>query len=194
MRIGLLGGSFNPAHSGHLHISTVALKRLGLDQVWWLISPQNPLKAGDDMAPLAERMAEARRVALDRRIRVSDIELELGTCYTIETLQALRERFPRVRFVWLMGADNLIQFPRWRSWEAIFRTVPIAVLPRPTYSYKALSGKAAQRFRAFRISPDEAGSLADRRPPTWVFLPMRETSASATALRMKRRIGRRRAP
>jgi nicotinate-nucleotide adenylyltransferase len=194
MRIGLLGGSFNPAHSGHLHISVVALKRLGLDQIWWLVSPQNPLKTSDDMAPLAERMEEARKVARDRRLRVSDIEVDLGTYYTIETLAALRERYPRVRFVWLMGADNLIQFPRWRSWEAIFRTVPIAVLPRPTYSYKALSGKAAQRFRAFRIRPDEAGSLADRRPPTWVFLPMRETSASATALRLKRRSGRRRTP
>src|SRR5205814_632695 len=142
-RIGLPGGALNPAHGGHLHISREALKRLDLDEIWWLVSPQNPLKPVAGMAPFAERLQQAAAVAAAaRRIRVSDIEAALGTTYTADTLRALRRRFPRARFVWLMGGDNLAQFPYWRGWQQIFRTLPVAVFARPTTSLKALAGKA----------------------------------------------------
>ncbi|MBT4905881.1 MAG: nicotinate-nicotinamide nucleotide adenylyltransferase, partial [Rhodospirillaceae bacterium] len=126
-RIGLLGGSFNPAHDGHRHISQLALARLGLDEVWWLVSPQNPLKSEAGMAPFESRLESADRIACDRRIRVSALEAELGTRYTADTLKALQNRYPAARFVWLMGADNLVQISRWRAWTQIFKTIPIAV-------------------------------------------------------------------
>lgn len=182
--VGLLGGSFNPAHGGHLHISREALKRLRLDAVWWLVSPQNPLKERAGMAPLADRMASARSVSrVDRRIRPTDIEVQLGTTYTAETLAKLVRRFPNIRFVWLMGADNLIQIPRWRDWNKIFNLVPIAVFTRPTYDSKALSGKAAQRYRRYRLPQSAAGRLALSRPPVWTFVSFRRHPASATAIR-----------
>jgi len=156
-RIGLLGGSFNPAHGGHLHISRLALARLGLDEVWWLVSPQNPLKPSAGMASLAKRLRQAETVAAaDPRIRVSDIERRLGTAYTADTVLALRRRFPRARFVWLMGGDNLVQFPYWQRWQGIFRAVPIAVFARPGSSQRALAGMAAHRFADARL-PVEAG-------------------------------------
>ena len=183
-RVGLLGGSFNPAHEGHLHISQEALKRLRLQQVWWLVSPQNPLKQRAGMAPLADRMASAQAVsAVDRRIRPTDIEVDLGTSYTAETLAKLIRRHPRIQFVWLMGADNLIQIPRWRDWNKIFMLVPIAVFTRPTYDSKALSGKAAQRYRRYRLPQSAAGRLAQSRPPVWSFVSFRRHPASATAIR-----------
>jgi nicotinate-nucleotide adenylyltransferase len=184
-RIGLLGGSFNPAHDGHLHITMEALKRLRLDEVWWLVSPQNPLKPGIGMAPLAQRMASARKVARDRRIKVTNVEQRLGTRYTADTLRALKRRFPAVRFVWIMGADNLVQIPRWDDWERIFHTVAIAILDRPDYSYKALSGKAAQRFRRFRMQEKAAALLAAKEPPAWVFLHCRLHPSSATQIRSR---------
>jgi nicotinate-nucleotide adenylyltransferase len=131
--VGLLGGSFNPAHAGHRRMSLAALERLGLDEVWWLVSPQNPLKPAAGMAPHAVRLASARRVARHPRIRPTGIEAELGTQLTIDTLQALTRRFPQVRFLWLMGADNLAQFHRWAAWRDIARTVPIVVMARPDY-------------------------------------------------------------
>src|SRR5690606_10326285 len=157
LRVGLLGGSFNPAHAGHRHISLEALRRLKLDEIWWLVTPQNPLKPVCGTAPLDRRVAAARRVADHPRIRVTDIERRLGTRYTADTLAALTARFPRTRFVWLMGADNLAQIHRWRHWTRIFHTVPIAVLDRPTYSLKASGGVAARRFARYRVSPREAG-------------------------------------
>lgn len=182
--IGLLGGSFNPAHEGHLHISREALKRLRLHEVWWLVSPQNPLKDRDGMAPLDERMASARRVsAADRRIRPTDIEVTLGTTYTAETLAKLLRRRGDLQFVWLMGSDNLIQIPRWRDWTEIFMLVPIAVFTRPTYDSRALSGKAAQRYRRCRLPQSAAGRLARSRPPVWSFVSFRRHPASATAIR-----------
>ena len=152
-RIGLLGGSFNPTHEGHLHISLMALQRLGLDELWWLVSPSNPLKKSHDLAPYDSRLAGARKMARHPRITVSDFEARAGTSYTVHTLRALMRRFGGVRFVWLAGADILTQMPLWRDWDAIFRTVPIAIFDRPTYSLKALSGLVAQRFGRAYLSP-----------------------------------------
>jgi len=189
-RIGLLGGSFNPAHGGHIFISQMALKRLALDQVWWLVSPQNPLKDRADMARFEERLAGAHRVAAAcSRIHVTDAERRLGTLFTADTLSALVDQMPRARFVWLMGADNLIQLPRWERWKEIMETVPVAVFPRHTYSLGALLGKAASCFARNRIPSAQAASLADREPPAWVFLEGPVHPASATAIRAARRRG-----
>ncbi|WP_207477897.1 nicotinate-nucleotide adenylyltransferase [Arenibaculum pallidiluteum] len=188
LAVGLLGGSFNPAHAGHRHASLEALRRLGLDAVWWLVSPQNPLKARAGMAPLAERLAGARAAARHPRIVPTAIESSLGSVYTAETLARLRAFFPRTRFVWLMGADNLIQIPRWQHWERIFRDVPVAVMDRPPYSSKALVGKAAQRFRGRRLKVPRARRLARTAPPAWVFLTHPLHPASASEIRRRRAI------
>jgi len=183
-RIGLLGGSFNPAHEGHVHVSLEALKRLGLDEVWWLVSPQNPLKAANGMASLADRMASAQAITAPHpRLRVTDLERELGTRYTIDTVRALRRRYPRARFVWLMGADNLRQLPRWKGWAALVESIPIAVIDRPGFAPAALSGAPAHRYAGARLSPEAARSLADRIAPAWTFLYTRLNPLSATALR-----------
>lgn len=182
LRVGLLGGSFNPAHEGHLYVSREALRRLRLDQVWWLVSPQNPLKPRAGMAPLAERLASARRVARDPRIRVSDLETRLGTRFTVDTLERLRQR-PGYRFVWMIGADNLAQLPRWRHWERVMEACAIAVFERDPYSYGALAGAAATRFAGARLSDARAADLAASTPPAWVFLRLRPHPASSTAIR-----------
>ena len=182
-RIGLLGGSFNPAHDGHLHISKIALRRLKLDAVWWLVSPQNPLKSDRDMAPLAARMASANVMARHPGIYVSDLENRLGTRFSADTIAALQAHFPAVRFVWLMGADNLLQLPQWRRWQEIARRVPIAVFGRPAYSSRAMTGKVAQWYADRRLPSGRTGSLADRVPPAWQFIPIRLHPLSATALR-----------
>jgi len=185
-RVGLLGGSFNPAHDGHRHVSLLALKRLGLDAVWWLVSPQNPLKPESGMAPLADRLARARAVARHPRIRPTDIETRLGTRYTVDTVLALRRRWPHIRFVWLIGADNLLQLPRWHRWDMLFRLVPIAVFARHPYSLRALSGSAARRFATSRLPERVVRTLAGREPPAWAFLHIRVHPASATAIREAR--------
>jgi nicotinate-nucleotide adenylyltransferase len=182
-RIGLLGGSFNPAHDGHRHISVIALRRLGLDEVWWLVSPQNPLKPAKGMARLEQRMASARAIARHPRIRVTDIERRLGTRYTVDTVCALQRHHPDLTFVWLIGADNLIQMPAWKSWQTLFGSVAVAVFARPSYSLRALAGQAARRFSQSRLQENQAGCLAWRRPPAWVFLRIRLHPASATAIR-----------
>lgn len=187
LRIGLLGGSFNPAHEGHRHISLFALQRLRLDAVWWLVSPQNPLKPVEGMASIDERIASAESVARHPRIEVSDIESRMGTRYTADTLQALRRRYAKHRFVWIMGADNLIQLPRWRDWTEIVEMVPIAVFARPGYSQRSLFGAAAHRFRRNRLPDHAAAGLADRKAPAWVFLHTPLHPASATEIRAKRR-------
>ncbi len=183
MRIGLLGGSFNPAHDGHRHVAELARARLGLDQVWLLVSPGNVLKPQAGMAGFRARLAGAARIADGRRIVASGIEAALGTRYSIDTIHALRRRFPRARFVWLMGADILTQLPRWRRWRALARAVPILVLPRPSYNPRALAGPAAQRLRGARRRAREAGVLALASPPAWVFLPAPQHHASASAIR-----------
>ena len=186
-RIGLLGGSFNPAHRGHLHISQLALNALALDEVWWVVSPQNPLKPVEGMAPLGERLAQARDTASGTTILVTDIELELGTRYSADTVAALKLRFPAVRFVWFMGADNLIQIHRWRQWRQLFHTVPVAIFARPTYALRAVRAKAARRFARFQMKSRRAAELADQRPPAWVYLRDRLDPTSATEIRNQRK-------
>ena len=188
-RVGLLGGSFNPAHEGHLHIARLAVERLGLDEVWWLVSPGNPLKPAAGMAPLAERFASAAARA-GRAMRVTDIERDLGTRYTAEALQRLKARYPRLSFVWLMGADNLAQIPAWKDWSSIFRTVPVAVFARPLYLASALSGAASVRFRDGRLPERAARSLARHRPPAWMFIHSRLVAASASAIRARKQASR----
>ena len=187
-RIGLLGGSFNPAHRGHLHLSLAALRRLDLDEVWWMVSPQNPLKPVSGMAPFAERLDQARRVAAGyNRIRVTDIEDRLGgSYYTADTLKRLTRRFPHRRFIWLMGADNLVQLPHWARWTEILRTVPVAVFDRPSYTQKAFASAAAQRFARHRLPETGARRLAETKPPAWTFFHMRLDPTSATQLRFER--------
>ncbi len=183
-RIGLLGGSFNPAHDGHIHIAREALKRLDLDEVWLLVSPQNPLKSARDMAPLATRLAGAKaRCAVDPRIHALALETLMGTRYTADSLALLRQRFPKTRFVWLMGADNLGQIHRWQNWRSIFHAMVIAVFARPAYDVKALAGKAARALSTARVAPSRARSLATFDPPAWTFFPVRHHPASATRLR-----------
>jgi nicotinate-nucleotide adenylyltransferase len=188
-RIGLLGGSFNPAHAGHRAISTTALRRLHLDAVWWLVAPQNPLKAKASTAPLCNRVTAARTVAQHPRIVVSALEDTLGTVYTVDTVAALARRFPRVHFVWLMGADNLLQVSHWRQWPRIFAAVAVAVFDRPAYSLKALAAPAARRFARQRIGERAAASLAEREPPAWVFIRHRLNAQSSTRIRQARRPG-----
>jgi nicotinate-nucleotide adenylyltransferase len=186
-RIGLLGGSFNPAHEGHRHVSLQALKRLGLDEVWWLVSPQNPLKTDDGMEPLATRVARARQVmGRDPRIRIDAPELVMGTRYTLDTVRALRRAYPRARFVWLTGADILPQFAQWRGWRELFGSIPIAAFARPGWSYPALVAAAPRAFARYRLDAGQARSLASSEPPAWCFIPSRLDSHSATAIRAVR--------
>lgn len=187
LRVGLLGGSFNPAHAGHRHVAETALRLLGLDQVWLLVSPQNPLKSAAGMAAPAGRLASAQAV-LGRhpRLAATDLEARLGTRYTADTLARLRRRFPRVHFVWLMGADNLVQVSRWSRWRRIFATVPVAILDRAPYSWTALAAPAARVMAGHRLKSTRARALATRPPPAWVFLHTRLHPASATAIRAGR--------
>lgn len=184
-RIGLLGGSFNPAHDGHRALSLMALKRLGLRQVWWLVSPQNPLKPTAGMAPLDQRLAWARQIARHPRIKVSAIEARLGTRYSADTVARLKAMFPRCRFVWLMGADNLGQLHHWRRWRRLVGQVPIAVFGRAPYSGRAMAGPAASGLRHRRVPSARAKGLAGRLPPAWSFLWELRHPASATAIRAR---------
>jgi nicotinate-nucleotide adenylyltransferase len=183
MRIGLLGGSFNPAHAAHRHISLTALKRLGLDQVWWLVTPGNPLKAGAKQPSLENRVAAAREVAHHPRIVVTGFEGARKSPYTVDTLKFLKQRFPGVHFVWLMGADNLAELHHWRDWPALFRLVPIAVFDRPGFRLKAMSSSAAQRFQFYRVDDSDAPGLASQIPPAWAILSEKLSSLSSTSLR-----------
>lgn len=184
-RIGLLGGSFNPAHAGHRHVAERALRALGLDQVWLMVSPGNPLKPARGMAPFARRLDSARAIADGRRILATDIEARLGTRYTVDTLAVLRRRFPRVRFALLMGADNLTQLPRWRRWRRLARATPLAVLPRPGETRPALAGHAARALARHRRPPRALLRRGGARMEhaAWALVPAREHPASATAIR-----------
>ena len=182
-RIGLLGGSFNPAHGGHRAISLMAMRALSLDAVWWLVSPGNPLKPKAGMAPLAARLASAASAARGTPIRATTIEATLGTRYTVDTLAGLVRRYPQHRFVWLMGADNLAQFHRWRDWRKIARIMPIAVIARPGYDDRARTSRAMGWLRRF-VRPAADGKVwTDWRPPALVFLRFPPDTRSATALR-----------
>lgn len=182
--IGLLGGSFNPAHAGHVHISIEAKKRLKLAEVWWLVSPQNPLKPLLGMAPFEARFAGAQTLTAKHPfIHISDIEKRLNTRYTIDTLRKLKRRFPRVQFVWLMGADNLATIHRWEEWAEIFEQMPVLVLDRAPFSHSALRKKAALRFAGARKKTSEISALAALRLPAWGFVHMRKHPESATNIR-----------
>ena len=180
---GLLGGSFNPAHGGHRRITLFAQAALGLDEVWWLVSPGNVLKPAEGMAPLAKRLASAQRVARAAPIRATAIEAALGTRYTIDTLRALKRRYPRRRFIWLMGADNLAQFHRWKAWRQIAREMPIAVIARPGYDSAAVASPAMAWLGRWRRRPGQMMSGARRSAPALIILRFDPDPRSATVLR-----------
>ena len=183
IRIGLLGGSFNPAHEGHVHVARQAMTHAGLHQLWLMVSPGNPLKPSNGMAPFAARLASAQRFADGRHVIATDIESRLHTRFTADSMRALRRRFPCARFVWLMGADNLSQLPRWSNWTRIMRAMPMLVLPRPGFTRRALAGRAASRYRKYRLCARAGLCLPQTAAPSWILLPVKENPLSATALR-----------
>ncbi len=184
-RIGLLGGSFNPAHDGHVEISLAAIKALGLDAVWWLVSPGNPLKDQGAYAPYDARLTKARRVARDPRIVVSDFERRKGLQYTIDTLTTLTTLWPQMRFCWLMGADSLATFDKWRDWLAIAAAAPIAVFNRPGYEDARTASPAARALAAFEVDSREAISMLDKEPPIWTYIADTANPISSTAIRQR---------
>lgn len=185
-RIGLLGGSFNPAHEGHRDISLAGLDLLGLDSVWWLVTPGNPLKNPDDYAPFETRMAQTRKAAAHPDIVISDFERRQGLQYTVDTLERLFLLHPDTAFVWLMGADSLVNFHRWKDWRRIVSLVPFAVFNRPGYGDKALASEAAEEFAAFRLNEDNAENLAGAEPPAWIYFSKTDNPLSSTAIRNAR--------
>jgi len=187
MRVGLFGGSFNPAHEGHAHVAETARKRLRLDKVIWLVSPQNPLKSAGETASLSARMTATRQLAAGPAMIVSDAETRLGSQYTIDIVRALKARFPGVEFVWIMGADSLASFHRWRGWTEILRETPVAVVSRPWISLKSRFSPAARQFARFRRPAARAASLPGAVPPAWVFLTGPLNFQSSTLLRARRR-------
>ena len=184
-RIGLLGGSFDPPHEGHVHVTEQALRRLGLDRVWWLVTPGNPLKEHGP-APLAARIRAARRLMQNPRVLVTGIEADLGTRMTADTIAALQALYPEARFVWLMGTDNLATFTRWDRWQAIARAVPMAVIARPGSRLAARRSRAAQILWRHRLPESRARELPMRRPPAWVLLNVPMSNLSSTAIRARR--------
>lgn len=186
MRIGLLGGSFNPAHAGHLHVARLARRRLRLDQVWLMVSPGNVLKPRAGMAPFKQRLASARALADGRRIVATGIEATLGTRYSVDTVRALTRLFPRAAFVWIMGADILEQLPRWRRWREIARLVPFAIIPRGGQNLRVLAGHAARALRSRRRPDRAAPKLARVATSAWTFLTVPRHPGSATAIRASR--------
>ncbi len=184
IRTALLGGSFNPAHQGHRHISRTALRALDADAMWWMVSPGNPLKSGAaDMAPLNARLRSAKRMACRVPIHATAIEANLGTRYTVDTLRAIVRRYPNRQFIWIMGADNLAQFHRWKDWRAIARLMPIAVVARPSYNGYAQASRAVGWLRKFVRPARQAKQWTKWRPPALVLLRFRPDQTSATALR-----------
>ena len=183
MRIGLLGGSFNPPHEGHALITRLALRRLRLDRIWWLVTPGNPLKSLTGLAALKARVEAARGLDVGPKVVVSDIEAQIESRFTYDTLRWLKRRAPRVHFVWIMGADNLRQFHRWRHWRAIADLVPIVVVDRPGSTLSATSGRAGAALARWRVPEREATRFAAMRPPALLFLHGRRSKLSSTALR-----------
>lgn len=183
MRVGLFGGSFNPAHDGHLHVAETAMQRLDLDRIVWLVSPQNPLKDPRQSPPLSERMASARAVARGPGMVVSDIETRMGTVWTVDTLRALTDRYPGVRFVWVMGSDNLASFHHWRGWTDIMRLMPVAVVARPGSLLDSRTAPAAARFARARLPSEQARLLPECEAPCWTYLTAPLNHQSSTAIR-----------
>ena len=184
-RIGVMGGSFNPPHEGHAIVASTALKRLALDQLWWLVTPGNPLKSHNGLAPLADRLAACATLANDPRMHVTAFEAQLHTPYTAATLSFLTKRYPATTFIWIMGADNLATFHRWQHWRMIARDLPIAVVDRPGWRLKALSSPAARALAKTRLPESAASSLGRYPPPHWCLLSTRLSHASSTQLRAK---------
>ncbi len=182
-RIGIMGGTFNPPHAGHAIVAETAVKRLQLDQLWWVVTPGNPLKTNGGLPPLKQRMNAARTFAHGPRMKITGLEAELGTPYTAATLAFLSRRYPGVRFVWVMGADNLASFDRWQHWRQIAAAMPIAVVDRPGWRLKALAGPAAAALAKNRVSEFRSAQLPDMQPPVWTFLTSRLSRLSSTALR-----------
>jgi nicotinate-nucleotide adenylyltransferase len=187
MRVGLFGGSFNPPHEAHRAASLLAWKRLALDRIWWLATPGNPLKDAAGLAPLAKRIERARTVAANPFIEVTGIEARMGTRFTYDTVSRLRSQYPLTRFVLVMGADNLAEFHRWRRWRELSDLVPIAVIDRAGWTFRALASPAASALHAYRIPDYTAAKLASEPPPAWVFLPGLKSPRSSTALRNSNR-------
>ena len=181
--IGLLGGSFNPAHAGHKMITEFALKRLRLNTIWWLVSTQNPLKSKTGMRPLIDRLDTAQSMANHPKVSVKPIEFQFNTLYTADTIRTLKKRYRQTKFVWIMGADNLAQFTEWKDWNKIATMVSIAVFNRPGYSQKALSSRMARRYSGRRISECKSALLAKLKPPRWVFLHTLLNPISSTKIR-----------
>ena len=184
-RIGLLGGSFNPPHAGHLHVSRIALRRLKLDAIWWLVTPGNPLKDNSGLPPIEQRIAACRDLVQDRRIVPTGCEEGFGTQFTADTLSVLVRRCPGVRFVWIMGADNLAGFHRWQRWSTIAALMPIAVVDRPGSTLASSRARAATALSGFRQSENAAARLVNSRPPAWIFLHGARSDLSSTALRRR---------
>lgn len=182
-RVGLMGGSYNPPHDAHRLAADVALRRLGLDEVWWIVTPGNPLKSHGGLKPLADRIALVRDRARHPRMRVTGFEAALGSPFTAITIQFLKRRYSSVRFVWVMGADNLATFHHWQDWRGIAAMLPIAVVDRPGYRMKALASPAAQALIRWRVSENKARRLPGDRPPAWVFLTNKLAPHSSTSLR-----------
>jgi len=182
-KIGLFGGSFNPPHQGHLLVAEIALRRLGLDQLWWMVTPGNPLKSRTELTPLAERLEACEQLATDPRIKVTAFEKTLGTSYTARTLEYIRSRNPAVHFVWIMGADNLAGFHHWQRWQKIATTFPIAVIDRPGSTLAYLSSKMARTFDYARVDEDDAGVLWQKRAPAWTFIHGPRSTLSSSAIR-----------
>lgn len=191
MKIGLLGGSFDPAHAGHVHITEMALQRFGLDQIWWLVTPGNPLKA-QGPAPLEERIAEANRLMHNPRVIITGIEAKLGTRLTADTIAGLQHIYPGVKFVWLMGADNLVQFDKWERWQEIASRIPIGVIARPGWQMSARFSIAARKMWRARLPEHDAGLLPLAKPPAWVLINVPLNSMSSTAIRAARHAAERR--
>lgn len=182
-RVGLMGGTFNPPHEGHAVCAATALRRLQLDQLWWMVTPGNPLKSGEGLPSLAARMEASRRLACDPRITVTGFEGALGNPYTYATVRYVTERMPGVAFVWVMGADNLAGFHRWQRWREIATLVPIAVVDRPGWRHRALASPAVAWLGRFRVPESRAALLPGMQPPAWTLLSTRLSGASSTALR-----------
>lgn len=181
-----MGGSFNPPHAGHVQITRIAIARLGLDRVWWLVTPGNPLKTNGDLPSLAERIAACRQLVTNPKVVVTGFEAELGTAYTAATVEFLARRYPATRFVWLMGADNLASFHRWHRWRDIAGCLPIAVIDRPGWRMRALASATARSLAASRLPEQVARRLAETRPPAWTLLSGPLSTLSSTALRQAR--------
>ena len=183
LRVGLFGGSFNPAHAGHLHISLMAIRKLNLDEIWWLVAPQNPLKSKIGMKSYRTRFESACKMALHPALRVTDIEYRLKIFYSAETILMLKKKYPRKHFVWIMGADTMGDFVRWRSWVDIFTMLPIAIFDRPPYAQGAIASKPLKRFSQFRVMDPDICTLSAKEPPCWAFIHGRLNNESATTIR-----------